>query len=334
MKLGIFTTCLHDRDIDGVLEVATAQGTTSLELNSGGFFPPYHIHPEALLVSQHAREEFLGKLATAGQTLTALNSSGNPLHPDRAVGPRHAFELRRSIDLAAALGVPVVVAQAGGPGTEPSSTLPAWVVSPWDSAYSDVLDYQWGLAVPYWKETTAYAADRGVKLAIEMHPHFLVYNPPSLARLLEAVNLDAIGVEMDPSHLFWQGVDPLNVIARFGEKIFISAAKDTKIYPENMKRNGYLNNLWRRHEGEGRLGIGGHYSVNDYPEDPSYEFVAIGHGQPVEFWGEWLKAIHGYNPGIAVNIEHEDPHLGPVEGLEVSVQALREAATLQGLSFE
>nr|WP_300151751.1 sugar phosphate isomerase/epimerase [Propionicimonas sp.] len=333
MKLGMFTSCLHDRDIDGVLDVAVDHGVTSLELNSGGFFPPYHLHPEALLVSEHAREEFLGKLAARGQTLTALNNSGNPLHPDREVGPRHAEELRRAIDLASLLGVPVVVAQSGAPGAEPVSTVPSWVVSPWDSAYSDVLDYQWSLAVPFWKATTAYAADKGVKLAIEMHPHQLVYNPPTLMRLIDAVGLDNIGMEMDPSHLFWQGIDPVGTIERFGERVFISAAKDTAIYPENLQVNGFLNNAWRRHEGEGRLGIGGRYSVNDYPENPSYEFVAIGRGQSVEFWGRWLKALHDVNPDIAVNIEHEDPHLGRIEGLEISCKALRDGAALHGLEF-
>lgn len=110
-------------------------------------------------------------------------------------------------------------------------------------------------------------------------------------------------------------------------------AKDTAIYPENLQVNGFLNNAWRRHEGEGRLGIGGRYSVNDYPENPSYEFVAIGRGNSVEFWGRWLKALHSVNPDIAVNIEHEDPHLGRIEGLEISCKSLRDGAALQGLAF-
>ncbi|MHA6524375.1 sugar phosphate isomerase/epimerase family protein [Tessaracoccus sp. G1721] len=334
MRLGIFTTCLHDRDIDGVISVAQEHGTTSLELNSGGFFPAYHLHPEALLVSAHARDEFLGKLAANGQVLTALNSSGNPLHPDREVGPRHGAELYRSIDLASALSVPVVVAQSGAPGAEPSSTIPSWVVSPWDSAYSDALDYQWSLAVPFWVQATKYAAEKGVKLAIEMHPHQLVYNPPTLMRLIDAVGLDNIGMEMDPSHLFWQGIDPLGTIERFGSRVFISAAKDTKIYQENLQVNGFLNNAWRRNEGETRLGIGGRYSVNDYPENPSYEFVAIGRGQSVEFWGKWLKALHTVNPDIAVNIEHEDPHLDRESGIVISCENLRAAARAEGLSFE
>jgi sugar phosphate isomerase/epimerase len=333
MKLGMFTSCLHDRDLDGVIGVANDLGLTSLELNSGGFFRDYHIHVSQLLVSEHARAEFLGKLDQAGLTLTALNNNANPLHPDREVGPRHGREIHDAIDLAALLGVGVVVVQSGNPGAEPSSTVPSWVVSPWDSAYLDVLDYQWSLAVPFWKEAGAHASDRGVKLAVEMHPHQLVYNPPTLARLIEETGSDAIGVEMDPSHLFWQGIDPIATIERFGPRVFMSAAKDTKIYDANLRRNGFLNNLWRRNEGPGKVAFTGRYSANDYPEDPSYEFVAIGSGHDVEFWSQWLAALYRVNQEIAVNIEHEDPHMDRIEGLVFATESLRAAAALAQIEF-
>jgi sugar phosphate isomerase/epimerase len=329
----MFTTCLHDRDLDGVIDVAHDLGLTGLELNSGGFFRDYHIHVSQLLVSAHARSEFLAKLAANGLTLTALNNNANPLHPDREVGARHAREIRDAIDLAALLGVETVVTMTGNPGAEPTSSVPSWVVSPWDSGYLDVLDYQWGVAVPFWKELAAHAKDRGVRLAIEMHPHLLVYNPPTMARFLEAVGSDSIGLEMDPSHLFWQGIDPVGVVERFGDRVFIAAAKDTAIYEENLRRNGFLNNLWRRNDGPDRCAFTGRYSANDYPEDPSYEFVAIGRGHDVDFWSRWLKALHRANPDVAVNIEHEDPHMGRIEGLEFATESLRAAAAQAGITF-
>lgn len=334
MRLGMFTSCLHDRDLDGVIDVAHRLGHTSLELNSGGFFRDYHIHVSELLVSEHARSEFLGRLDDAGMHLTSLNNNGNPLHPDAEVGPRHRREMHDAIDLASLLGVPVVVMQSGNPGAEPSSTVPSWVVAPWDSAYIDVLDYQWSLAVPLWKEMAAHAADMGVRIAIEMHPHQLVYNPTNLARLIEETGAENIGMEMDPSHLFWQGIDPVGTIERFGELVFVSAAKDTKIYPENVKKNGYLNNLWRRNEGPNKTAFTGRYTANDYPENPSYEFVSIGRGHDVQFWSRWLKALHDVNPGISVQIEHEDPHMGRLEGLQFATDSLNEAAKLAGITFE
>lgn len=334
MRLGMFTSALHDRNLNGVIDVAHKLGHTSLELNSGGFFRDYHIHTTDLLVSQDSRDEFLGHLSDEGMHLTALNNNGNPLHPDREVGPRHVRETNDAIELASKLGVEVVVVQSGNPGAEPTSTTPSWVVSPWDSAYIDVLDYQWSLAVPYWKETAKRAADAGVKLAVEMHPHQLVYNPPTLERLIDATGAENIGMEMDPSHLFWQGIDPVGTIERFGDRVFVSAAKDTKIYEENLKRNGFLNNLWRRNEGPNMVAFTGRYSANDYPVDPSYEFVAIGSGHDTQFWSEWLAALYKVNPGIAVNIEHEDPHMGRIEGLEYATNSLNEAAKLAGITFE
>jgi sugar phosphate isomerase/epimerase len=330
----MFTSCLHDRDLDGVIDVAHRLGHTSLELNVGGFFRDYHIHVSELLVSEHARSEFLGRLEAAGMHLTSLNCNANPLHPDREVGPRHIRDMHDAIDLAALLGVPVVTMMSGNPGAEPGATAPSWVVSPWDSGYLDVLDYQWSLAAPLWKEMAAHAEDKGIRIAIEMHPHQLVYNPSSLARFIETVGSENVGVEMDPSHLFWQGIDPVGVIERFGDRIFVSAAKDTKIYQENLEKNGFLNNLWRRNEGPGKVAFTGRYTANDYPEDPSYEFVSIGRGHDIEFWSRWLKALHTVNPDISVQIEHEDPHMGRIEGLEFATNSLNKAAELAGLAFE
>lgn len=334
MKLGAFTSCLHDRDLDEVIDVARDVGLTSLELNVGGFFDAFHLHPEVLLVSQHSRDVLAETLSVGGVEITALNCSGNPLHPDREVGPQHGRDLHRAIRLASLIDVPVVVAQSGNPGAEAGASLPSWVVSPWDSAYSDVLDYQWSLAEKYWVEAGKLAEAHGVRVAVEMHPHQLVYNPPTLERLIETAGSEAIGCEMDPSHLFWQGIDPIGAIERFGDRVFLAAAKDTVIHEGNLRRNGFLNNLWRRNDGPNRLGIGGRYSVNDCPEDASYEFVAIGRGHDDEFWGAWLAALAAVNPNMAVNIEHEDVGLGGIEGLAVAADCLRRSAALSGVEFD
>lgn len=167
-----------------------------------------------------------------------------------------------------------------------------------------------------------------------MHPHQLVYNPPTLERLIDTVDRESIGCEMDPSHLFWQGIGPVGTIERFGARVFHSAAKDTAIHEENLRRNGFLNNLWRRNEGPNRLPIGGRYTVNDYPQDASYEFVAIGRGHDLQFWGQWLSALHAINPDMAVNIEHEDVSLGRTEGLTLSADNLRKAADLGAVPFD
>jgi len=333
MKLGLFTSCLHDRDLTGVIEVAQELGLTSLELSTGGYFPAPHLHVDALQVSERTRSGLREQLDRGSVSLTALNCSGNPLHPAQSVREKHAADLHRSIDLAAHLNVEVIVVQSGNPGAEPTSTLPSWVVNPWDSAYTDALDYQWSLAVPFWKDAARHAEEKGVKLAVEMHPHQLAYNPPSLERFITAVGSESVGVEMDPSHLFWQGVDPVEVIERFGERVFIAAAKDTRINHANVRRNGFLNNLWQRGGYNPPIGLGSHFELNSPPADPSYEFVGIGKGQDLDFWATWLSALQRVNPEIAVNIEHEDAELGPVEGLKHSASALRDAAERVGIGF-
>lgn len=331
MRFGLFTTCLHDRDLGGALQVIENLGLASVELISGGYFPAPHLHMDALEVSKDARDELLGTLRNRGAELTALNTSGNPLHPDASIRSRHAADIRRSIDVAAELSVPVVVVQSGNPGAEPGATLPSWVVSPWDSAYTDVLDYQWSLAKKFWRQAAAHAETRGIRLAVEMHPHQLVYNPPTLERLIETVDSEAIGVEMDPSHLFWQGIDPVGTVRRFGDRVFIAAAKDTLIHEENTRRNGYLNNLWQRDTHADAMSLGGKFVLNQPPADPSYEFVAIGKGHETAFWSDWLTALHEVNPDIAVNIEHEDLELGPVDGVTHALEHLRAAAAKAGI---
>jgi sugar phosphate isomerase/epimerase len=189
MKLGAYTACLHDRSIDETLKILGELGLTSAEINTGGFIGAPHIPIDDILSSAGAREEYLGKFQQAGITLTGLNVNGNPLNPDPLVGPKHADDLRRTIDVAAALGVKRVVTMSGLPAGEPAGTVANWVVNPWDSQYMDILDYQWKeVAVPFWKDIQARAAAADVKVAIEMHPHNLVFNPPTLQRLVEQTN--------------------------------------------------------------------------------------------------------------------------------------------------
>ncbi|MDP3892593.1 sugar phosphate isomerase/epimerase [Nocardioides sp.] len=153
-----------------------------------------------------------------------------PLHPDPEVGPKHADDLRRAIDLAELLDVRRVVTMSGVPAAHPGGTAPSWVVNPWDSAYLDVLEYQWHeVALPFWEDIQRRAAAAEVKICIEMHPHNLVFNPTTLQRLVNAIGATHVGAEMDPSHLFWQGIDPVAAVERLGPLVFHAAAKDTRI---------------------------------------------------------------------------------------------------------
>ncbi len=334
MKLGAYTACLHDRSLDEALKILGELGLTSAEINAGGFIPAPHLPVDDILAGAGAREDYLGRFAQAGIELTGLNVNGNPLNPDPAVGPKHAADLHRAIDVAAALGVKRVVTMSGLPAGEPGGGTANWVVNPWDSQYLDILDYQWQqVAIPFWKDLNARAAAADVKICIEMHPHNLVFNPPTLQRLVEQTGATHIGAEMDPSHLFWQGMDPVACVRHLGELVFHAAAKDTRINPDNAGVYGVLDDRFARTPADANpLNLGGANTLNQWPKSPSWEFVAVGRGHGVyDFWVPFLQALHAVDPDIAVNIEHEDQDFDQVEGLRLAAENLLAAAAGAGV---
>jgi sugar phosphate isomerase/epimerase len=256
-----------------------------------------------------------------------LNANGNPLHADPEVGPEDAEDLRRAIEVASLLGVRRVVTMSGLPAAHPGGSWPAWHVNPWDSGYLDSLEYQWDdVAVPFWREIDAMARDHDVKVCIEMHPQNLVFNPPTLHRLVDKTNASHVGAEMDPSHLFWQGIDPVAAIDYLGELVFHAAAKDTRINPACAVHGVLDDRFTRTPRSENPTGLGGRHTVNRWPADSSWDFVAVGRGHDVEFWSRFLAALGRVDPDMAVNIEHEDTELGQLEGLEVAASTLRAAS--------
>ena len=333
MRLGAYTACLHDRPLDETLQILAELGLTSAEINTGGFIAAPHIPVDDLLASAGAREDYLGRYTRAGITLTGLNCNGNPLNPDPLVGPKHADDLRRSIELAALLGVPRVVTMSGLPGSDARASVANWVVNPWDSQFLDVLDYQWHeVAVPFWRDIQARAADADVKVCIEMHPQNLVFNPPTLLRLIEQTNATHVGAEMDPSHLFWQGIDPVAAIRHLGDRVFHAAAKDTRINDDNVRLFGVLDDRFTRTPADRNpLGLGGNNTLNQWPTQPSWQFVAVGRGHGDDFWVPFLQALHEVDPDMAVNIEHEDTELDQIEGLRFAAESLTAAAREAGV---
>ncbi|EWT02173.1 sugar phosphate isomerase [Intrasporangium oryzae NRRL B-24470] len=321
MYLGAYNACLADKPLGEALDIIAGLGLTSVEINSGGFLPPIHLPVKEIRESEAARQEYLGEFSSRGLTLTALNCNGNALHP-RADFP-HSQALLDSIELAALLGVKRVVTMSGAPGSEPGTTVPVWSPLPWWSPFLDVQDHQWSVAIPYWKDIQARAADADVKIAIEMHPGNIVFNPRTMHRLAEEINATHVGAEMDPSHLFWQGIDPVLAIADLGELVFNAAAKDTRIN-EAAKVNGVIDDSFTRvAEGEpGYLPLGGGTTLSGWPATPSWDFVAVGRGHDTAYWTEFLRALHKVDPDMPVNIEHEDQELDQLEGLRFAAETL------------
>lgn len=327
MKLGVYNAILHDRPLPEALKVIADLGLTGIEINTGGFLPAVHVPTmDQILESDAARDDYLAIFEGTGVSIAGLNCNGNPLHPKREIGEKHAEDIRRSIRLARRLGQNRVVTMSGLPGGEPGATTVNWVVNAWNSAALDVLDYQWGVAAKFWKETDRLAADHDVKVALELHPQNIVFNTADVRKLIELTGSTHVGVELDASHLFWQQMDPVAVVRELGPLVFQAAAKDVRVNTANAALYGVLDNSFRRlSPDENRTNLGGDEWANEWPRDSAWDFVALGRGHDTAFWTEFLRALHEVDPDMLVNIEHEDVSLGRIEGLQVAAEVLKDA---------
>ncbi|WP_432512203.1 sugar phosphate isomerase/epimerase family protein [Kineococcus sp. SYSU DK001] len=332
MKLGVYNAILHDRSLPEALEVIAGLGLTGIEINTGGFLPAVHVPTfDDILVSDTARDDFLGVFEGTGVSIAGLNCNGNPLHPNKTIGDKHAEDVRRSVRLAHRLGQNRVVTMSGLPGADASAVHPTWVVNAWNSRDLDIIEYQWSVAVPFWKEIDALGRELDVKVALELHPQNVAFNPANLRELVERTGATHVGVELDASHLFWQQMDPVAVVRDLGPLVFHAAAKDVRINPA-AAIYGVLDNRFRRLDpSEDRTNLGGDEWVNEWPKESAWDFVALGKGHDTAFWTEFLRALHEVDPDMICNIEHEDVELGRVEGLEVAAKVLRDAAAAAGV---
>jgi sugar phosphate isomerase/epimerase len=333
MKFGVHNAILHDRPLPEAISVVKDLGLTGIEINTGGFLSPVHVpNIDAILTSDAARDDFLSLFDGTGVSIAGLNCNGNPLHPNSAVGEYHAADVRRSIRLAHRLGQHRVVTMSGLPAGELRGQRPNWIVNAWNSASLDVLDYQWDVATTFWHDVDLEARDLDVKIALELHPQNLVFNPPTMRELIDRAQTTNIGVELDASHLFWQQMDPIAVVRDLGDIVVHAAAKDVRVNPA-VSIYGVLDNRFRRlGENEQRVNLGGDEWVNEWPIDSAWDFVALGRGHDVAYWAEFITALNEVDPQMMLNIEHEDVSLGRLEGLEVAANVIHEAARLAGVS--
>ncbi|MEN9715209.1 MAG: hypothetical protein RJA35_676 [Actinomycetota bacterium] len=333
MRIGVYNAILHDRSLSDALKVVRDLGLQGLEVNTGGFLPATHVPSMAdILVSDAARDDYLGLFEETKVGIAGFNCNGNPLHPNPTIGLKHGQDVKQSIKLAGRLGVNRVVTMSGLPGGEAGSTVPNWIVNAWNSVALDVLDYQWGIATKYWSEVDKLAQDMNVKVALELHPQNLVFNVPSFHELIERTGSSNIGVELDASHLFWQQMDPVAVVRELGTHVVHAAAKDVRVNKDRANLVGVLDNSFRRLEpAEERTNLGGDEWVNEWPRPAAWDFVAVGKGHDASYWAEFLKAIEEVDPNMWVNIEHEDTSMGRVEGLKFACDTLFSARRLAGL---
>jgi sugar phosphate isomerase/epimerase len=306
VKLGLFTPVFGKLSFSELLaELRRYPQVTMIELGTGGWPGSPHIDVPALLADRAKLAEVRSRLDDAGLTISALSCHGNPVHPVREKAERDDRSYRESVQLAEAMEIPVVVTFSGCPGGAPGDTTPNWVTAAWPPEYAEALEWQWETKlIPYWEEAAHFAADHGVKVALEAHPGFCVYNPETLLRLRAAAG-PSLGINLDPSHMWWQGMHIPEVIAELGEAIFHFHAKDVALSPANMAVNGVLD-------------------TKSYAKmkERSWLFRSVGSGHGELEWKSIVAALRLEGYDYVMSIEHEDALASIHEGLSSAIGML------------
>jgi sugar phosphate isomerase/epimerase len=307
MELGVLTNLYASKSLDETLSILHGMGVTMAEIGCGGYPGKAHCDPKVLLNDDAALAEFKATFEKYDMKISCLSCHGNAVHPDKAIAKAFHDDFVDAVLLAEKLGVDTIVTFSGCPGDHEGAKYPNWVTCPWPEDFLAILDWQWNeVLIPYWKETAAFAKAHGVtKIAFEMHPGFAVYNPETLMKMRAAVG-DVIGANFDPSHLIWQGIEPVAAIRYLQGAIYHFHAKDTKIDKINTAKIGVLDT---KHYGD---------ELNR-----AWVFRACGYGNDATYWKEIVSALRLTGYDKVMSIEHEDSLMSIDEGLTKAVDFLK-----------
>ncbi|WP_308528045.1 sugar phosphate isomerase/epimerase [uncultured Oscillibacter sp.] len=306
MKLGLVTDSLAAYPLERAAAICRELGLEQVELGCGNWSPAPHVDLKQLTADAGARRRLLDILAENGLAISALNCSGNPLFPGEK-GERDRAVAADTFLLAEQLGLDTVVMMSGLPGGCPEDRTPTWIVTSWPPETEEILRYQWQAAVPVWRGLAARARDHGVRhIALEFHGWQLVYNVETLRRLQSEVGGDLLGVNLDPSHLFWMGADPLEVAKALADCIYHVHIKDVRLEPA-AGQNTLLDTK----------------GVLEYASR-SWNFVTPGSGHGADWWRAFLRTLRECGYDGALSIEQEDYTIPLEEALKKAVSLLRQ----------
>ena len=307
MKIGLYTDSLQDLSFEAALDWAVEQGLDALEIGTGNFSPARHCNLDELAASADARARFKAAFEERDLILSALNCNGNLLdpHPERGKTSQDVFF--KTVEVASQLGLDTVVTMSGCPGDFGNGVYPNWVTGNWQPEFYELYERQWEEVItPFWKEAGQFAGDHGIKIAIEMHPGQSVYNTRTLLRLREIAG-PSVGANFDPSHLFYQGMDPFMVIRTLGEGVIFHAhAKDTRLDPYKMAINGGLDP----------------YPMTEV-DKRTWVYRTLGYGHDEKWWRDFVSELRSIGYDGVLSIEHEDRLMNSREGIAKSIQFLK-----------
>ena len=313
MRIGLFTALFGDKSLDEVLDIVQDLGITAIELGAGAYPGSPHLDVKKMLESKKERDALMKKISDRGLVLSAISVHGNALHPVKEIAEEHHNVFVDAVKLASALDVECVNGFSGCPGDGPRAKNPNWVTCAWPDEYRDILEWQWKRkVVPYWRKQAEFLKEHNVKFCIEMHPGFVVYCNDTLLQLRDKVgkNGEWIGANYDPSHLWWQGIDPLAALRELLEEgaVYHVHAKDVRIDPKNSSLNGNLDAK----------------SYGDITKR-SWVFRSVGYGHGIEWWKDFCSLLRTYGYDSVLSIEHEDGLMSSMEGLTKAVDVLKQS---------
>ena len=310
-RVGMVTEAMAGRSLLEVMDwlALEAPGVTDLEIGTGGYAPTSHCDMPLLLRDANARNAWLAEVKARDLRIGALNAWGNPLHPDAGVAARHDADLRDTIRLAAALDVDRVVALAGCPEGVPGDKTPHFAAGGWLPYLEGTFEPQWERRVlPYWSAIAEFARRQNPELLIclELHPGTVVYNVETFDEL--AAVGPAIGANVDPSHFFWMGMDPIAVVDHLGARAGHSHGKDVVFSSRHLALNGLLDRRWPRP-----------------PDAMPWNFAVVGRGRNEEWWTRFVAELSAKSRVRTIAIEHEDPFVPAEAGVKEAAGVLARA---------
>lgn len=307
MKLSVLENLYAGKTLEESLSIITGLGVHTVEMGAGGYPGKAHCNPEELLADSAKFNAFVDTFKKYDVEICALAAHGNPLHPEEATAAAYDRDFKNAVLLAEKLGIDTIVGFSGCPGDSEGSKYPNWVTCPWPEDFLHILEWQWSeKLIPYWKKTAAFAEAHGVShIAFEMHPGFCVYNPETCLKLRSEVS-PVLGANLDPSHLIWQGIDPVAAARELRGAIYHVHAKDTKIDKYNTAKNGVLDTK--------------HYSDE---LGRAWVFRTVGFGNGESYWRDFVSNLRLCGYDRVLSIEHEDSVMTIDEGLRKAVEFLR-----------
>ncbi len=312
MRIGVFSVIFQNHPFEEAMDKIAAAGAGAVEIGTGGLPGDHHCPVDKLLESETARKAYLKVLESRGLMLSAFSCHWDPIGPDVKTARASDDLFRKTVRLAEMMGVKAINVLSGLPAGGPDDKYPNWVTCPWPPHFLEILDYQWNkVAIPYWRDASAFAQKHNVKIGVEMHPGMLIYNVETMLRMREACG-EAMGCNFDPSHLFWNGVDPVAAIRKLGDAIVHVHGKDCYVDSFNVAVNG----------------CNDHKPYTQIPQR-SWTFRSIGYGHDIKVWKDIVSALRMVGYDHVISLEHEDGMMSFDEGVRKGLAALKEAVTIE-----